>query len=265
MKKKLLITGASGKIGRCLLEGLSGLGKYDLLAADIHPDPQAGVVELDVVNAERFLELTKDVDTVLHFAWAKDGEDFLGKVLPVNVTGAFHLYEAARKNGVKRVVFASSNHSTGFYEVGDQVSAEDPYRPDSFYGLSKCYIELLGRFYADKYGISSMNIRIGNFSGDGHPHSERAAHIWISPRDMVQLAECCIEADDEIDFLSLYGTSANTDNYYDIRYLEKLIGYKPQDDAAQLLEEAKRRHEPIREDETSFQGGGFVEKQPLGK
>jgi uronate dehydrogenase len=258
--KKLLITGAAGKLGSSLREGLKARGGYEIVAADLKPDPQAGVVALDVTDAQRLLELTEGVDAVLHFAWAEDGEDFLGKVLPINVTGAYNVYEAARENGVKRVIFASSNHSTGFYRVGETVEPEEPYRPDSFYGLSKCYIELLGRFYADKYGISSINIRIGNFPGDDRPHSERSAHIWISSRDIVQLAACCIEADSSIDFLSLYGTSDNSDNYYDIKYLEALIGYKPQDDASKLMEESYKRNEQIPQDETEFQGGGFVEK-----
>ncbi|WP_243297866.1 NAD-dependent epimerase/dehydratase family protein [Bacillus litorisediminis] len=253
-KKKLLLTGANGKIGRLLHKALKNSGSYDILATDIEPNRDHNVVQLDVTDAARLEALTIGVHTVLHFAWAKDKEDFLGKVLPLNVTGAYHLYEAARKNGVKRIIFASSNHVTGFYRVGEQVKPEDPYRPDSFYGLSKCYIELLGRYYADKYGISSINIRIGNFSGTDRPLSERASHIWISSRDMVQLTVCCIEADPSIDFLCLYGTSANTSNYYDIGYLEDLIGYKPDDNAAALLEEEIRLG-TLPPNNIPFQGG----------
>jgi uronate dehydrogenase len=261
MNKKLLITGANGRIGRCLLDGLRSHGGYDILASDIRPDAELDIVQLDIVDTDKLLELTNGVDTVLHFGWAKDDEDFLGKALPVNVTGAYHLYEAARANGVKRIIFASSNHATGFYDVGDRVFTDEPYRPDSFYGLSKCYIELLGRFYADKYGISSINIRIGNFSGDDHPHSERAAHIWISPRDMVHLVVCCIEANEEADYMNLYGTSNNTHNYYDIHYLKDLIGYEPLDDAAELLAQAKLHNERIVQDESFYQGGPMVDKE----
>lgn len=252
---RILITGAAGRIGNCLLEGLRHSGKYTIVGADLEADEQQDIVQLDVTDAKRLEELTDGVDTILHIAWAEDENDFLGKVLPINVTGAYYLYEAARKNGVKRVIFASSNHATGFYRVGEEVDPSDPYRPDSFYGLSKCYIELLGRLYSDTHGISSINMRIGNFPGDDRPHSERSAHIWISKRDMVQLAECCIEADPAIDFLCLYGTSANTDNYYDIGYLKDLIGYEPQDNAAELLKMFKSRNEKIKQDETPYQGG----------
>ncbi len=255
MARKLLITGAAGTIGKVLYEGLKAEGKYEIIAADVKRDEEAGIVEMDIHDAARLAELTRGVDTVLHFAWIKDEGDFLGKVLSGNVSGAYKLYEAAVKNGVKRIVFASSNHATGFYKVGENIDVEDPYRPDSFYGLSKCYIELLGRLYADQGKISSMNIRIGNFPGDDRPHSERAAHIWISERDMIRLTVCCIEARPEMSYLNLYGTSANTDNYYDIGYLEELIGYKPQDNAAELLEQAKKIGFWVKQDETTFQGG----------
>ncbi|WP_454193017.1 NAD-dependent epimerase/dehydratase family protein [Paenibacillus sp. Marseille-Q7038] len=254
-RKRILITGAAGKIGSCLAAGLRETGKYDVLATDIVGDETKKIQPLDVTNSDQLLELTKGVDTILHIGWAKDEEDFLGKVLPINVTGAYYLYEAARCNGVKRVIFSSSNHATGFYKVGEEVDVNDPYRPDSFYGLSKCYIELLGRLYSDKHGISSINIRIGNFPGDNKPHSERAAHIWISERDLVQLADKCIEAPEIHKFLSLYGTSANTDNYYDIRYLKSLIGYEPQDDATELMEQFERQGQQVKQDETEYQGG----------
>ncbi|MEK5505502.1 NAD(P)-dependent oxidoreductase [Paenibacillus sp. MABNS29] len=255
MARKLLITGAAGTIGKVLYEGLKAEGKYEIAATDVKRDEEAGIVEMDIYDAARLDELTRGVDTVLHFAWIKDEGDFLGKVLSGNVSGAYKLYEAAVKNGVKRIVFASSNHATGFYKVGESIDVEDPYRPDSFYGLSKCYIELLGRLYADQGKISSINIRIGNFPGDDRPHSERAAHIWISERDMIRLTVCCIEAPSEMSYLNLYGTSANTDNYYDIGYLEELIGYRPQDNAAELLEQAKKIGFRVKQDETTFQGG----------
>ncbi|MBT2288480.1 NAD(P)-dependent oxidoreductase [Paenibacillus albidus] len=255
MKRKLLITGAAGRIGNVLYRGLKEDTRYEVIGADIQADEEQGIVQMDVADEARLAELTQGIDTVLHFAWIKDEEDFLGKVLPGNVGGAYKLFESAVQNGVWRIVFASSNHATGYYKTDEKVDPMDPYRPDSFYGLSKCYIELLGRLYADQGKISSINIRIGNFPEDDRPHSERAGHIWISERDMLQLVVCCIEADSGQQYLNLYGTSANSDNYYNIGYLEELIGYKPQDDAAELLEEAKAAGWKVRQDETMYQGG----------
>ncbi|MCE3199599.1 NAD-dependent epimerase/dehydratase family protein [Paenibacillus sonchi] len=255
MKRKLLITGAAGRIGNVIYRGLQENGRYDVAGADIQADESQGILQMDVADEARLAELTQGADTVLHFAWIKDNEDFLGKVLPGNVSGAYKLFEAAVQNGVRRMVFASSNHATGFYKTDEKTEPTDPYRPDSFYGLSKCYIELLGRLYSDQGKISSFNIRIGNFPGDDRPHSERAGHIWISERDMLQLIVCCIEADEGLKYLNLYGTSANSDNYYNIGYLEDLIGYRPQDDATKLLEQAKAAGREVRQDETVYQGG----------
>ncbi|MFS0725807.1 NAD-dependent epimerase/dehydratase family protein [Paenibacillus sp. 1P07SE] len=254
-RRKVLVTGAAGRVGGAIAAGLREMDRYDIIGTDLQADEQEGIEALDVTDADRWRELTRGVDTVIHNSWAKDNEDFLGMVLPVNVTGAYHLYEAARINGVRRVIFASSNHAMGFYRVGEEAEADAPYRPDSLYGLSKCYIELLGRYYSDKYDVSSINIRIGNFPGDDRPHSERSLHIWISERDLVKLAACCVEADNSHRFLSLYGTSANTDNYYDIGYLAGLIGYRPQDDAAELLAASGLTEADMKQDETAFQGG----------
>ncbi|NGZ78007.1 NAD-dependent epimerase/dehydratase family protein [Saccharibacillus alkalitolerans] len=260
MKKKLLITGASGKVGWSLTKRLRETGRYEIAATDLEADEAKEIAALDMTDAEQVRRAARGVDTVLHIGWAEDEEDFLGKVLPVNVTGAYHIYEAAREAGVRRVVFASSNHATGFYSSEESVGPEDPYRPDSFYGLSKCYIELLGRLYADKHGLSSFNVRIGNYPGDRPPASERAMKIWISERDLASLFVCCIEADPSIDFLSLYGTSANLENYYDIGYLKELIGYVPQDDAAELREEAERLYGGLKNDDTPLQGGGYASR-----
>ena len=112
MKRKLLITGASGVIGSSLYRGLQQ--EYDVLATDIEADADQGIESLDITNAQQIKEKTIGIDTILHIAWQKDEDDFLGVALPVNVTGAYHLFEAAKENGVQRIIFASSNHSTGF-------------------------------------------------------------------------------------------------------------------------------------------------------
>ncbi|OWA35393.1 NAD-dependent epimerase [Saccharibacillus sp. O16] len=260
MKKKVLITGASGTVGWSLTHRLREAGQYEIIATDLEEDEARGIQALDMTDAAAVREAVRQVDTLLHIGWAEDNEDFLGKVLPINVTGAYHIYEAARECGVRRVVFASSNHATGYYSTDEQVEPEDPYRPDSFYGLSKCYIELLGRLYADKHGISSINVRIGNYPGDRPPDSQRAMKIWISERDLAALFICCIEADASIDFLSLYGTSANAGNYYDIGYLKDLIGYEPQDDAEQLRHQAEQQYGELKDDELPLQGGGFTRR-----
>ncbi len=260
LNKKLLITGASGKVGWSLTSKLRETGRYEIAATDLEAEAGRGIAALDMTDPDAVRAAARGMDAILHIGWAEDDEDFLGKVLPVNVTGAYHIYEAARECGVSRVVFASSNHATGFYSAEERVEPEDPYRPDSFYGLSKCYIELLGRLYADKHGISSINVRIGNYPGNRPPASKRALKIWISERDLASLFACCVDADPSFDFLSLYGTSANAHNYYDIGYLKELIGYEPQDDAEALREEAERLYGELKDDELPLQGGGITRR-----
>ncbi|GIP37317.1 dTDP-glucose 4,6-dehydratase [Paenibacillus sp. J31TS4] len=258
--KKVLITGANGLIGSHLAEGLRQSGEYEVIATGLRGDPEKNIQQMDMTDYEQVLQLTKGVDTILHFAVNKNQTDFLGAIVPIDLKGAYHLYEAARIHQVRRVVFASSNHATGYYEIGDKVTPESPYRPDSLYGLMKGYIEIMGRLYSDKYGISSINIRIGNYNAKDVPDSERKSHLWISHADMLQLVRKCIEADGSHRFLTLYGTSGNRHNYYDIEYLEELIGYKPEHDAEAYIKLAEQAHIPIRQDETERQGGQMADR-----
>jgi uronate dehydrogenase len=256
--KKILITGANGRIGRVLVDGLRG--SYEVVATDIVPDPARGVAAVDVTDFDALQSAMPGVDTVIHMAWFMKSTDFHEKIVPVNIEGTYNLYEAARLNGVRRVVFGSSNHATGFYPVDQMTTPDMPMRPDSLYGLGKCWGELVGQLYADRYGISSINVRIGNFTVENRPMGLRATRIWISHRDIIQLMRCCIEADDAIKYLTLYGTSGNTRSWYPIDYLEDLIGYKPQDNGEDYVEEIRREH-PDAEETAEFQGGGSARRE----
>lgn len=253
--KKILITGANGRVGRTITKGLRASGGYDVIATDIVADPEAGIQALDVQDFAALRSALAGVDTVVHLAWYMKSDQFYERIVPVNVIGTYNVYEAARLSHVRRVIFGSSNHVTGYYKVGEAVTADIPYRPDSLYGLSKCWGELVGRMYADKYGLSSINIRIGNFTAENRPLSRRSLHIWISHEDIVQLTIRCIEAEDSIKYLALYGTSANTRQWYEIDYLADLIGYQPQSDSEDY--EGDVPNNPDYE-LMEFQGGIFV-------
>ena len=254
--KRILITGAAGRIGRVICAGLRQTSDYDVVAADIRADEDADIVVMDVRDRDSVEAQMSGVDTVIHLAWYMQSDKFYDQIVPVNVVGTYNVYEAARLNGVKRVIFGSSNHVTGFYRIGETVTPDMPMRPDSLYGLAKTWGEMVGRMYADKYDISSINIRIGNFSEQNQPQSLRATRIWISHRDMVQLVIRCIEADPSIQHLALYGTSDNSRKYWAIDYLADLIGYRPLDDGEvyiKALIEAGRS-----EDGINLQGGGMA-------
>lgn len=255
--KKILITGANGRIGRVLVDGLRRIDAYEIIATDVVPDTARSVAQVDVTDFAALNSALAGVDTIIHLAWFMKSSDFHDRIVPVNIEGMYNLYEAARLNGARRVIFGSSNHATGFYPADRMTTPDMPMRPDSLYGLGKCWGELVGQFYADRYGISVMNVRIGNFSVENRPGSLRAARIWISHRDIVQLMRCCIEADETIRFLTLYGTSGNTRNWYPIDYLEDLIGYRPMDNGENYVHEILRQH-PDAQETDEFQGGGAV-------
>jgi uronate dehydrogenase len=211
---------------------------------------------LDVQDRAAVEALLAGVDTVIHLAWYMQSDKFYDVIVPVNVVGTYNIYEAARLQGVRRVIFGSSNHVTGFYKIDETVTPDMPMRPDSLYGLAKSWGEMVGRLYADKYGVSSINLRIGNFHESNQPQNLRATRIWISHRDVVQLMIRCIEADPSIEYLTLYATSDNRRKYWDIVYLADLIGFQPVDDGEIYVKAL--RDAGATDDSTNLQGGGMA-------
>jgi len=168
------------------------------------------------------------VDAVAHMAADPRVQAPWEDILQANIIGTYNVYEAARRAGTNTVVFASSNHATGFYEKERvYTTPEMPARPDSYYGVSKCFGEDLGRYYVDAHGLRVICLRIGSFQP--RPHGERQLSTWISHRDMAQLVWRAIEA--EVRFGIYYGISGNTRAYWDIANARRELGYAPEDDA----------------------------------
>ena len=163
---RILITGAAGKIGRVLRKGLAG--PYELMRlTDIvrldPPGPGEECVIADLGDAPALERLCAGIDCVIHLAGISEEPTSWEEVLPANIVGSYHVFEAARRSGVRRVVYASSNHVVGFYRRDRTVGTQEPMRPDGVYALSKCFGEALGRLYADKHGLSVACLRIGAF------------------------------------------------------------------------------------------------------
>src|SRR5882724_10620319 len=160
---RVLITGAAGHIGKVLRQGLRG--RYPLLRlSDIVPMGEAGPGEETVIADVQDFAAThasmKGIDCVVHLG-ALPVEYPWEQILPINIVGTYNVFEAARQQGVKRVVFASSNHAIGFYRRTQRIDHTAQPRPDSRYGLSKAFGEALGHLYADKHGLSVISLRIG--------------------------------------------------------------------------------------------------------
>ncbi|HEY8613730.1 MAG TPA: NAD(P)-dependent oxidoreductase [Roseomonas sp.] len=230
--RRLLLTGAAGEIGCVLRPALRGtatrlrlLDRRSMEAASADEEAMQG----DLSDPGVAEEATRDVDCLIHLAGIpRETGGTPEEILQTNVVACHTLFEAARRNGVRRIIFASSNHVIGFYRADRPVGTEEPARPDGFYGVSKVYGEAMGRLYADKYGIDVACLRIGAFRA--RPGNARELGGWISHRDMAQLARCCVEAP-PFGFLVLYGVSANTRALWGGDAATRTrIGYVPQDD-----------------------------------
>jgi uronate dehydrogenase len=191
---------------------------------DLHVDESALVA--DLLDCGRLDEAVKGIDSIVHLAGVPREAEW-AKILPNNIAGTYNLFEAARKAGVRRVLFASSNHAIGFYRADREVDGIAPVRPDSRYGVSKVFGEALGRLYADKHGIEVACLRIGSFRKE--PENARQLSTWISHSDMVRLVIACLDAP-KFHFAVLYGVSANARRkWWDDA--QRQLGYMPQDNA----------------------------------
>lgn len=224
----MLITGAGGSIGQALHAGLRGRYRLRLMyhraMGEVQPDEEAAQAELEDLAAVR--EIVRGCDAVVHLAGNPSTKASFEETLHANIVGTYSIYEAARSEGVPRVVFASTNHVTGMYERdGSLVLPDLPVRPDSFYGASKAYGEALGRYYHDAHGLAVICLRIGSFLSK--PGNARALGTWISERDMVQLTWRSIEA--SVGYGVYYGISGNTRRQWDLTNARSELGYAPED------------------------------------
>ena len=242
-RRRVLITGAGGRIGSALRAGLQGRYRLRLLYHREAPPPAPGeetlAAELEDLAAVR--RAVEGVDAVVHLAGNPSTRASFQETLGANIVGTYHVYEACRLGEVPRVVFASTNHVTGMYErAGSLVLPELPVRPDSFYGASKAYGEALGRYYHDAHGLAVLCLRIGSFLPK--PANERALGTWISERDMVQLTWRSIEA--PVGFGVFYGISGNSRRQWDISNARDLLGYTPEDNGEAYATEVLGRTGP---------------------
>ena len=243
--KRVLITGAAGRIGRSLAAQLGDRYALRLMYHRSVPDEHAeaaararetgqpvavGSVEVAVGDTGDLASLGlifAGVDAVVDLAADPRVPAPWESILQNNLIGTRNVFEAARLAGARKIVFASSNHATGYYEKeGVYTTPEMPVRPDSYYGVSKAYGEALGRFFVDEYGMSVVCLRIGSFQP--RPRNARMLSTWLSERDAAQLVWRAIEAD--VPFAVVYGISNNTRAYWDLTSARELLGYAPEDD-----------------------------------
>lgn len=228
--QRIVLTGAAGKLGSLLRPMLRSLCP-ELLLTDIGALPQPPqsnerFVPCDLADSATLGALLQGAAVVVHMGGVSHEAPFAA-IQQANLQGCFNVYDRALAAGVPRIVLASSNHVTGFYEVQTLVDADMPVRPDSLYGVSKCYAEALARYYHDRHGIQSVCLRIGSCSE--YPASLRALSAWISPRDMISLVRCAIQTP-QPGFALVWGVSANAARWWGKDDAAR-IGYQPLDHA----------------------------------
>ncbi|MEU7023019.1 NAD(P)-dependent oxidoreductase [Streptomyces sp. NPDC046203] len=249
----VVITGAAGRIGSAIRLGLREEAERLVLADRVALTAQSPVEEVrrfDLLDPDAVTAALEGADAVVHLGGVPD-EAPLPELLEGNVLGTHHVLEGARRQGVGRVVLASSNRLTGFYPVSTTVTPEMPPRPDGLYGMSKVAVEALGRLYADKFGLSVVCLRIGSF--EPVPSEPRHLATWLSPRDCLGFVRAALTAPD-IGFAAVYAVSANKRRFWDLEAATAL-GYTPVDDSEPF---APRLAQEGDEDGSEPQGGVFA-------
>ncbi|MFE5740454.1 NAD-dependent epimerase/dehydratase family protein [Streptomyces celluloflavus] len=236
--RTVLLTGAAGGLGTLMRELLPPYG-YRLRLFDQRPvDGEPEAITADLADRAAVREAVRGVDAIIHFAGISLEAPF-EQILRANIEGTYHLYEAAREEGVRRIVFASSNHAVGFTprpaDGSGAIGIGTPRRPDTYYGLSKGFGEDLASLYRDLHGIETVSLRIG--SCYPRPTTVRMLSIWLSPADCARLLHAALTAEG-VGHTVAYASSANTRLWWDLT-TARALGYTPQDDsepyAAELI------------------------------
>jgi uronate dehydrogenase len=255
--KKIALSGAGGQLGSVVRAALiargiplrSAAGSKALTPLVEGEDVMHGDLR-DPAVVDRLLE---GVDVLIHFA-GTSVERPLPEIIENNLRGLVEVYEGARRQGVKRIVFASSNHAIGMYPVTEHLSLDCELRPDGFYGLSKVWGESLARMYWDKHGIESVCVRIGSCLAQ--PTEFRHLSTWFGHEDLLHFLDRCVEAED-VGFLTVWGVSANTRSWWDNSGAARL-GYEPRQNAETYAEAILAQPNPLDALGQRFQGGSFV-------
>ncbi|MFJ9023197.1 NAD-dependent epimerase/dehydratase family protein [Streptomyces sp. NPDC102259] len=267
--RTVLLTGAAGGLGTLMRELLPAYG-YDLRLLDLRPiDDAPEAIVADLADRDAVREAVRGVDAIIHLAGISLEAPF-EKILGANIVGTYHLYEAAREEGVRRIVFASSNHAVGFTprppgdpspDEGDLIPIDTPRRPDTFYGLSKSFGEDLAQLYWDKHGLESVSVRIGSCFGE--PTSVRMLSVWMSPADCARLLHAALTAEN-VGHTVVYGSSANTRLWWDLG-TARALGYEPQDDSEPYAEKLIAEQGELDPENIAhaYLGGHFVSDPPI--
>ena len=255
--KNILVTGMSGLIGSAVRNRLES--KYTLRALNRRHISGLECYQADIANLEEIQPAFDEQDVVIHLAAVADGGATWDDLLAPNIIGTYNVFEAARRAGVKRIIYASSGSTISDWErespygeivKGDynQVSENWPKlthesitRPSGLYGCTKVWGEALARHFSDTYDISVICLRIGAVNRENRPTSPRHFSVWCSQNDIAQMVEKCIEAPDDLQFDTFFVVSDNKWSYRDISHSQQVVGYQPQDAAEEHRQDSRAK------------------------
>ncbi len=276
-RTRILVTGAAGRIATAFRR--YARGRYAFRLAAHHLDKLAGsgepvgegneALELELTDAEACRRACRGVEVVVHLAaLASPRAPFYNGILEANIIGTYNVFRAAREQGCRRVVYGSSVRTVDGYPLDRQVRESDAVRPLSLYGVSKCFGEALGHYFARSEGLSCIAVRIGTWQGNWEWTEERATarnmSTFVSERDMCHLLVRCVEARG-VDFAVVHGISDNRFKRLDLEATRSAVGYRPRDDAFALLASGLRymeRWEEERPADCSTETGGSGDRPP---
>jgi uronate dehydrogenase len=261
--RRLLLTGAAGNLGRELRPRLAAYcDTLRISHRSAIDDVRAGeeMVVASLENKAQMHALLEGVDAVVHMGGVSTEQSWEA-ILAGNIVGIVNLYEAARARGVRRIVFASSNHATGFYRQDEVISPLDPPRPDGFYGLSKVFGENLAQLYWDRHGIETVSLRIG--SSFTEPKDRRMLATWMSCDDTERLIVAALTAP-VVGHTIIYGMSDNSTTWWD-NTSARHIGYRPRDTSEVFRAQVEARQPTLdaKDPAMVYQGGAFVRTGPF--
>ena len=262
--KRLVLTGAAGRLGSYLREPLSKLAG-ELVSSDIvdcvgRLYPGETYVRADLAEFDAILELLEGATMVVHFGAFVDEAPF-EKILGPNIVGAYNIWESAFRNGVRRVVYASSIHAVGMYPKSERIGVETPHRPDTYYGLAKCFAEDLARMYWEKRQVEAVCLRILSCAQVTSP---RSLGSWLSYPDLVHLVERSIDTP-TTGFAVIYGVSDNDRSPVD-NSGAGFLGYRPGDNAEKFAGKILAEAPPANPgDAAQMLHGGPFAAVPLGE
>ncbi|WP_126976641.1 NAD-dependent epimerase/dehydratase family protein [Frigidibacter oleivorans] len=256
--KRLLITGAAGGLGRGMRRRLADRAEI-LRLSDLanlgDAAPHEEIMPCDLGDAAAVHRLVEGCDAILHLGGISV-EDRFAPILNANILGVYNLFEAARAHGRPRIIFASSNHTIGYYRQDQRLDVTMPLRPDGLYGLSKCFGEGMARLYHDKFGQETALVRIGScFEA---PRNHRMLSSWMSYDDFVSLIDCCLRAP-LLGCPIIWGVSDNDSTWWD-NSAAAYLGWRPKDNAERFRAELDRTQPRPAPDSAAalYQGGPFA-------